>query len=510
MKETVTLRLAEREDERSLRARAARALGLPEKGIGHFRIEKLSLDARDKRAIRWQYRLEVASEPPAEPEDLPRLGAPQDPIVVIGAGPAGLFCALRLARLGLKPLLLERGAPVEERRDAVSFFSAGGPLDPETNVQFGEGGAGTFSDGKLNTQTNSPENRTVLEEFVRAGAPEEIAYLAKPHIGSDNLPRVVKNIRETVLALGGKVRFRARADGLAFGAGKVTGVRVSGETIPASAVVLAMGHSARDTFRMLGGCGLAMEPKGFAVGVRIEHLQREIDRAQYGVFGKYPPADYKLACRSADGRGVYTFCMCPGGTVMAAASEPGGLTVNGMSNFARDGVNANAALVVEIRKDEFGGDPFAGMEFQRALERAAFEAGGGDFRAPVQLAGDFLAGRKGSSFGEVLPTYPAGTRMADLSALLPGFLVPSLREGLTAFGRRIRGFDRPDAVLTGVETRTSSPLRVVRGEDFSAPGYGNLFPAGEGCGYAGGIMSAAADGLRVANAIAKKFWGVFS
>ncbi len=500
MKEILTFRTTKREDVESIRRRAERQLHLSLGKRARVEIQKLSLDARDKNAIRWQYRVLVTDEKVEEPA-LPRLSAPTEPIVVVGGGPCGLFCALRLAECGLNPLLLERGACVEERAAVVKTFCNGGVLDVDTNVQFGEGGAGTFSDGKLNTQTNSPLNREVLNVFVKAGAPEEIAYLSKPHIGSDNLPKVVKNIRNRIIALGGEVRFRSRVDDILFQNGKAVGVVVNGDVIRASAVVLAMGHSARDTFRMLGEKGLVIEPKGFAVGVRIEHPQAQIDRAQYGVCGVYPPADYKLTAKSRDGRGVFTFCMCPGGTVMAAASEDGGVVVNGMSDYARDGVNANAALVAEVRKEEFGGNPYRAMDFQRGLERAAYTAAGGDFRAPTQLSSDFIKGVKSTAFGDVAPTYPRGTNFAPLHEILPDFITNSIRDGITTFGRYIRGYDRVDAVLTGVETRTSSPMRVVRKDNFTAVTCDNLYPAGEGCGYAGGIMSAAADGLRVANAI---------
>ncbi len=476
--------------------------------VGYFRIVKKSLDARDKSDIKWVYAVEC-SETPQEMPVAPLKRVKNAPRVhIAGAGPAGLFCAVRLLKRGFIPVLLERGKRVEERAADVLSFQRTGALNPDSNVQFGEGGAGTFSDGKLNTQTNSPLNREVLETFVEFGAPKEIAYLNKPHIGSDNLRGVVKNMREFLLANGGEVRFGAKLDGLRVTDGVLRAISINGVWEEASELVLAVGHSARDTFELLHGLGIAMEQKEFAVGVRIEHLQEKIGRAQYGEqFSLLPAADYKLVSHASE-RSAFTFCMCPGGVVIPAASEEGGTVVNGMSNYARNGKNANSALVVQVKKEDFAGDsPLAGIAFQRKIERAAFLAAGGSYLAPVQLVGDFLADRESRAFGEVLPTYARGTAFAPVNAYLPPVLVNALKGAIPDMDRRLRGFSAPDAVLTGVESRTSSPLRILRGEDMQSVSVRGLYPCGEGCGYAGGITSAAADGLRVATALYRKYGG---
>lgn len=652
-----------------VRAAAARALGVSEAHVARVEVLKRSVDARKKGNVHFVATLAVALVDgaaeerllvrasrraggtrgargararrfePAPPLEVPdasaaALACGEARPVVVGAGPAGLFCALYLAKAGLRPLLVERGGSVEERCAAVTAFDAGGPLDPQTNVQFGEGGAGTFSDGKLATGIKSPHVRHVLEAFVRAGAPQEILWQAKPHIGTDLLPQVVRALRERIVALGGEVRFHAQLTGLHFEGGALVAVDVRDtraarpqaiaampaekalaeaqapapdaartERVPARRVVLACGHSARDTFEAVRQAGLAMERKAFSVGVRIEHPQALIDRAQYGAAAGHPAlgaADYRLAVHLPDGRGVYTFCMCPGGTVVAAASEEGGVCTNGMSRFARDGENANSALLVEVRPDDLPGDDvLAGVALQRRMERAAYRAaqaaGGAPYAAPAQTVGDFLAAGgsgaaaragAGCSGGDaalakgpraaradgarahdagagapsVRPSYPRGVTWCDLRECLPGFVSSAMAEALPLLDAKLHGFADPRAVMTGVETRSSSPVRIVRGADFQAtmdgraptacktpaaapvqgaatreapaggaaargerpatdaqgemrqsmracapaaePARGSgLYPCGEGAGYAGGIMSAAVDGLRVAEAI---------
>lgn len=477
----------------------------------YFAIRKKSLDARDKSNLRYVYTIEfdgVAQPVHRETLDkLPVRKLPRLPVVVVGSGPAGLFCALRLLDRGIPPIVVERGPCVEERAKKTDVFFRERKLDPDGNVQFGEGGAGTFSDGKLNTQTHGGYNRTVLETFVRYGAPNEILWWNKPHLGSDHLQRIVKNMRDDILARGGQVWFDSKLTDILLQNGRLTGVTVkrkTGESLSMDAVciVLAIGHSARDTFEMLYEKGVEMEQKEFSVGVRIEHLQTDISRAQYGAeYTKLPPADYKLVSHTS-ARAAFTFCMCPGGIVIPAASEESGVVVNGMSNYARDEKNANAALIAQVRKEDFRSEhPLAGIEYQHVLERAAFAAGGRDYRAPVQLVGDFLRGRTSDRFGEILPSYAAGTAFADLGEVLPPVIATALREGLTDMDRKLKGFARPDAILTGVESRTSSPVRIRRGEDMQSVSVKGLYPCGEGAGYAGGITSAAADGLKTADAI---------
>jgi len=380
----------------------------------------------------------------------------------------------------------------------------GGVLDPESNVQFGEGGAGTFSDGKLNTQTNSPLNKEVIRLFLRFGAPEEIGFLGKPHIGSDKLKEVVVRMREHVIERGGEVRFMSKLTDLEFRDGRLCAVKINGVREEADEVVLAIGHSARDTFEMLLGKGLKMEQKEFAVWVRIEHLQSSIGRAQYGAgYAALPPADYKLVSHAGE-RAAFTFCMCPGGVVVPSASEEGGVVVNGMSNFARDGRNANSALVVQVKREDFASEhPLAGVAYQRKLESAAYRATG-SYRAPVQLTGDFLSDRESYYFGEIKPTYALGTEFVPMRAILPPAIAAGLKAAIPDMDARLAGFADYESVLTGVESRTSSPVRIVRGEDLQAGGEGGD-PCGEGCGYSGGITSSAADGLRVAEALAKKY-----
>ena len=485
---------------------------LAEKTLGHkpahFAIRKKSLDARDKNNIRFVYTIEFSKEKQQTKPPLARLEKsklPQKPVLIVGSGPAGLFAAIRLVDRGITPILIERGPCVEEREKKISVFSNGGVLDTNGNVQFGEGGAGTFSDGKLNTQTHSGLNSEVLSTFVRFGAPEEIVYLQKPHIGSDNLKKVVVNMRRFLLDAGVEVRFDTCLTDISVKNGEVNTVRIkhlkTGEeqTIEPSAVILAVGHSARDTFEMLLSRGVVIKQKEFAVGLRIEHLQSEVGYAQYSnAYTLLPAADYKLVSHAAE-RAAFTFCMCPGGFVMPAASEEGGVVVNGMSNYARDGKNANSALIAQVKAEDFGSEhPLAGVEFQRKLERAAFVAGGKNYAAPTQLVKDFLTGRVSDTFGEVISTYPVGTAFADLNAILPKKVSEALKAAIPDMARRLKGFDRPDAVLTGIESRTSSPVRIERGEDLQSVSCQGLYPCGEGAGYSGGITSSAADGLRVA------------
>lgn len=480
----------------------ARRLHAP---VKYFKILKKSLDARDKGNIRFVYSVECADEEVREPEPVfPKIKKPMPRVIVVGSGPAGMFCALRLLEYGIRPVVLERGKPVAEREKDVARMCAEGVLDPESNVQFGEGGAGTFSDGKLNTQTHSLLNAEVVRLFLRFGAPAEIGYLGKPHIGSDKLKEVVVRMREHLIAMGGEIRFGSKLDDLEFRDGKLCAVKINGVREEADDVVLAIGHSARDTFEMLLSRGLFIEQKEFAVGVRIEHLQSEIGRAQYGVgYAALPPADYKLVSHAGE-RAAFTFCMCPGGTVVPSASEEGGVVVNGMSNFARDGRNANSALVVQVKREDFGsGHPLAGVEYQRRMERAAFRSTG-SYRAPVQLVGDFLADRESYYFGEIKPTYAPSTEFVPMRAVLPPPVAEGLKAAIPDIGARLAGFAAYEAVLTGVESRTSSPVRILRGEDMQA-NFTGVYPCGEGCGYSGGIMSSAADGLRVADALSRKY-----
>ena len=517
--------------ETALKAAVLKRLGIPEHELIRFEIHRRGYDARKRGQIALVYTLDV--EITREAAVLKRLAGDKHVVptpdmtyqfvarapdgfdnrpVVIGAGPCGLLATLVLAQMGFKPLLLERGKAVRERTKDTWGLWRQGKLDPESNVQFGEGGAGTFSDGKLYSQIKDPQHhgRKVLEEFVKAGAPEEILYVSKPHIGTFKLVSMVEHMRETITALGGEVRFQSKVTDLDIADGQVRGVVLAGgELIRADHVVLALGHSARDTFRMLHARGVFVEPKPFSVGLRIEHPQSLIDACRFGPQAGHPTlgaADYKLVHHAGNGRSAYSFCMCPGGTVVAATSEEGRVVTNGMSQYSRNERNANAAIVVGITPADFPGDvardPLAGMEFQRHWEEMAFRAGGGSYAAPAQKVGDFLAGRPSTGPGAVIPSYTPGVHWTDLSPCLPDYVIATIREALPAFDRQIKGFAMADAVLTGVETRTSSPIRITRGTDYQSLNTRGLYPAGEGAGYAGGILSAAVDGLQVAEAVA--------
>ena len=516
------IRVGLEEDREDCIQKAILAAGLDASQIRRSWIAKRSLDARKQDRISFLYTvgLEAEGEDRVKPGPDVSLFQPQPlvltpgtapleaPPVIAGFGPGGMFCGLVLARMGYRPIILERGQEMDKRVGAVEAFLGGGPLLDHSNIQFGEGGAGTFSDGKLTTRTHDPRCRYVLEQLAAFGAPEEILWEAKPHIGTDLLRQVVQNLRHEIIRLGGQVRFETPLEAIRLRGGTLCGVTAGGTQLPAQVLVLAVGHSARDTFDMVYGLGLPMEAKPFSVGARIEHLQETIDRWLYGSHAGHPAlprGEYQLSHRDARGRAVYTFCMCPGGVVVPAASEEGAVVTNGMSRHLRDGRNANSALVVSVDGRDFGSGPLDGVAFQREIERRAYAAAGGGYRAPAQTVGRFLAGKPGGGFGAVQPSYALGVVPGDLDALLPPAVAGRMKEGLRLFGRRLPGFDAADAVLTGPETRTSSPVRILRDDSLQSPGARGVYPCGEGAGYAGGIMSAAVDGIRLAQRIVETY-----
>ena len=511
----------------ALPAAIVQRLGIAAEALLDFSIFKRSHDARKAHAVLLIYSVDVTVQDEAallkkmrgERTVMPTpdtnyhfVGRAPENLshrpLVIGFGPCGIFAALVLAQMGFRPIVLERGRAVRERTQDTWALWRKNILNPESNVQFGEGGAGTFSDGKLYSQIKDPKHygRKVLTEFVKAGAPAEILYVSKPHIGTFRLVGVVETMRREIESLGGEIRFEQRVTDFLIEDKHIRGVTLaSGETLRSDHVILAPGHSARDTFQQLHDRGVFMEPKPFSIGFRIEHPQSLIDRARLGPHAGNPvlgAADYKLVHHAKNGRSVYSFCMCPGGTVVAATSEPNRVVTNGMSQYSRNERNANAGIVVGITPADYPGDPLAGIAFQREWESRAFELGGGNYEAPGQLVGDFLQGQASTQLGSVEPSYKPGVRLGDLATSLPAYAIAAIREALPAFDKQIKGFAMRDAVLTGVETRTSSPLRITRGEDCQSLNVRGLYPAGEGAGYAGGILSAGVDGIKVAEALA--------
>ena len=521
--------------DEALREAIVQRLGIRDEQLLSFNLFKRSYDARKKNSeLLFIYTIDLEASNEAEllskfADDRNISVAPdvtykyvghapvdmQERPIVVGFGPCGIFAGLLLAQMGFKPIILERGKEVRQRTKDTWGLWRKSVLNPESNVQFGEGGAGTFSDGKLYSQIKDPQHhgRKVLEEFVKAGAPDEILYINKPHIGTFRLTGMVEQMRQDMIALGAEVRFQQKVTDLLVEDGQLTGVVLeSGEQLHSRHVVLALGHSARDTFRMLHAKGVYMEAKPFSVGFRIEHPQTLIDKARLGKYAGHPKlgaADYKLVYHAKNGRSVYSFCMCPGGTVVAATSEPGRVVTNGMSQYSRNERNANSGIVVGIDPErDYPGGPLAGIELQERLEAHAYVMGGSNYQAPAQLVGDFVAGRPSTALGSVEPSYKPGVTLGDLAPSLPDFAIEAIREALPAFDRQIKGYNLHDAVLTGIETRTSSPLRITRGEDYQSLNLKGLFPAGEGAGYAGGILSAGVDGIRIAEAVARDMLGL--
>lgn len=501
--------------------KALKTIRLTKNQVGDIHVHKVSVDARKQENIQFVYTIEI-TDVLREADVVRRINNPnvklsqreeihfltgskvlEHPPVITGFGPAGMFAGLVLAQMGYCPIILERGEDVDNRVQKVESFWQNGVLDTQTNVQFGEGGAGTFSDGKLTTRISDPRCSYVLEQLVRFDAPEEILHKQKPHIGTDNLRQVVKKIRRQIIELGGQVLFGTQLTNISLENRRLTKIQTNKGEIPASCLILAIGHSARDTFSMLMDKGVFLEPKAFSVGARIEHRQEDIDQALYGSQAgnpQLPVGEYQLSYRE-NGRGVYTFCMCPGGVVVPAASEENMVVTNGMSEYARNSGTANAAVVVSVDSKDYGNHPLKAIAFQRQLERAAFSAGQGGYKAPLQTVGDFLEGRQGTAPGRVTPSYARGWQETDLHQILPAYVTEMMEKGLRQFGRKMKGYDHPSAVLTGVETRTSSPVRITRGENLQSISFEGIYPCGEGAGYAGGIISAAVDGIRVAQAI---------
>lgn len=516
------------DDIKLLKKKASKKLRISVDEIKNFKIVRESIDARNKDNIKLTYAIEFEHKDEEklinrihdndvkidnskyEPDVKPGNEILNHRPIVVGLGPAGLFSALMLAQKGYKPLVIERGEDVDKRTETVDKFWRTGELNLESNVQFGEGGAGSFSDGKLTTRIKDKKCDYVLSELVKAGAPKEIRYEAKPHVGTDILKDVVKNIRKQIISLGGEVRFSSKLEYIKNNQGKIKSIIVNGDEIPCDALVLALGHSSRDTYEMLNSIGIFMEPKAFAIGVRIEHPQEMINVGQYGKMANHPKlqaASYNLTYQSrALNRGVYSFCMCPGGVVVAAASEDKRLVSNGMSYHARNEENSNSALVVTVGPEDFEGTSvLRGMEFQRYYEALAYKVGGGDYKAPVQLLGDFVNDRKSTKLGKVKPSYKPGFEFADMRECLPSYVVEGIKDGINNFDRKIKGYGREDAVLTGIETRTSAPVKITRNDRLESISLSGLYPCGEGAGFAGGIVSAAVDGIKVAERIIEKY-----